>query len=102
MLNGTGAPRPDRGFTSYDFPSMNRTFTYTGKPEGDYPWAVNLPDPANQNSMPFNSAINTGPIGQSGVRIFDLTSNGTGLGLEVKVSTQANPIPFRVVLVRVR
>jgi len=101
MLNGTGAPQGPRAFTSYDFPSMNRTFTYTGKPDGDYPWPVNISDPKTETTAPFASATYIGAIGPSGVRIFDLTSNGTGLGLEVKVTAGGGSSPFRIVLVRV-
>ncbi len=100
MLNGTGAPLGPRDFTSYDFPSMNTTFNYTGKPSGDYPWPVNITP--IQNSAPFATATNMGPIGPSGVRILDLTSNGTGLGLDIRVTTGAASSPFRIVVVRVK
>lgn len=100
MLNGTGAPMGPRAFTSYDFPSMNTTFNYTGKPAGDYPWPVNRSP--TQSSAPFATASNVGPIGPSGIRILDLTSNGTGLGLEIKVTTGAASSPFRIVVVRVK
>ena len=76
---------------------MNRTFTYTGKPDGDYPFPVN-----GSASGAFLSASNIGPIGASGVRIFDLTSDGTGLGLDVKVQTNGGVFPFRIVLVRLK
>ncbi len=99
MLNGTDAPQGLRPFTSYDFPAMNTTFNYTGKPSGDYPWPVNLF--GGGTTAPFASASNTGPIGPSGVRIFDLTSNGTGVGLEVNVTAGGAISPFRIVLVRV-
>jgi hypothetical protein len=78
---------------------MNETFTYTGKPAGDYPWPVNAFGVAG--SGPFISASNFGAIGASGVRIFDLTSDGTGLGLEVNVETSGGLFPFRIILVRV-
>jgi len=99
MLNGTGTPLGSKAFTSYDFPSMNRSFTYTGKPDGDYPWPVNLP--GEDTTAPFASATFIGPIGPSGVRIFDLSSNGTGLGLDVKVTGAGSPSSFRIVLVRI-
>jgi hypothetical protein len=102
MLNGTGAPQGPRAFTSYDFPSMNRTFSYNGKPPGDYPWPVNISDPANEVTAPFATVSNTGPTGPSGVRIFDLTSNGTALGLDVKITAGGGLSPFRIVLVRVQ
>ena len=52
-------------------------------------------------TAPFATGSNIGPIGPSGVRIFDLSSNGTGLGLEVEVTTGGGSSPFRIVLVRV-
>ncbi len=97
MENGTGVPLSSRSFTSYDFFTMNQTFTYTGKPDGDYPFPVNA-----SASGAFLSASNIGPIGASGVRIFDLTSDGTGLGLDVKVQTNGGVFPFRIVLVRLK
>jgi hypothetical protein len=102
MLNGTGASEGARAFTSYDFPSFHSTFEYTSpglEPAGDYPWPVNTVGEAA--TSPFQTTSNTGPIGPSGIRIFDLTSNGTGLGLLVRVSTVSGTAPFRIVLVRV-
>jgi hypothetical protein len=98
MVSGTGAPQGPRTFTSYDFPSMNKSFTYNGKPAGDYPWPVNVT--SLDTTGPFASLTNIGLIGPSGIRIFDLTSNGTGLGLEVNVSAAGAVNPFRIVLVR--
>jgi len=100
MLNGTVAPQGARTFTSYDFVTMNKTFTYNGKPSGDYPWAVNRTQ-ANP-SAPFATATLSGPVGPSGIRIYDLTSNGTGLGLDVKVTGGVPADPFRIVVVRVQ
>ena len=103
MLNGTTAPSGPRAFTSYDFPSFHTTFEYTAagaEPPGNYPWPVNVA--GETPTAPFASASNNGPTGPSGIRIFDLTSNGTGLGVEVKVSTDMRTQPFRIVLVRVK
>ncbi|MFH1763471.1 MAG: hypothetical protein ABIF09_04685, partial [Gemmatimonadota bacterium] len=99
MVNGTQAPQGSRAFTSYDFPGVNTTFTYTGKPSGNYPWPVNVS--GSVTTWPFASLTNTGSIGPSGVRIFDVTSDGTGLGMEVTV-TAAGAFPFRIVLVRIK
>jgi len=100
MLNGTGAPQGPKAFTSYNFITMNRTFTYDGKPTGDYPWPVNLS--GSNTTAPFATATLTGSIGPSGIRIYDLTSNGTGLGLEVKVTPSSGILdPFRIVVVRI-
>jgi hypothetical protein len=103
MLNGTTAPSGPRAFTSYDFPSFHTTFEYTAvgvEPPGNYPWPVNVA--GESPTAAFATASNNGPTGPSGIRIFDLTSNGTGLGVEVKVSTDMRTQPFRIVLVRVK
>jgi len=98
MLNGAGAPQGPLAFTSYNFPSITGIFS-NPNPPGDYPWPVNVFGEAT--TAPFASASSTGPIGPSGVRIFDLTSNGTGLGLEVNVTAGGALSPFRIVLVRI-
>jgi hypothetical protein len=97
MRNGTPAPLGPRSFTTYDFPSMNRTFNYTGKPAGDYPWPVNV-SPGNFTT-PFGSFLNSGPAGPSGIRVFDLTSSGSK-GLEVRVEASRSPV--RVVVLRIQ
>jgi hypothetical protein len=98
MRNGTPAPLGPRSFTTYNFPSMNKTFNYTGKPSGDYPWPVNVF--GSNTSAPFGSSTNTGLVGPSGIRVFDLTSAGAGLGVEVKVDASRSPV--RVVVLRVQ
>jgi hypothetical protein len=96
MLVGTPAPQDAWGFTSYNLPDAIGGFTYTGKPDGSYPWPVNV---AGDNlSAPFGSATDFGTIGPSGVRIYDLTSDGTGLGVAVKV--MLDKPQARVVVVR--
>ena len=101
MLNGTTAPKGIRAFTSYDFPSFHTTFEFnSGEPPNNYPWPVNVA--GESPTAAFATASNNGPTGPSGIRIFDLTSNGTGLGVEVKVSTDMRTQPFRIVLVRVK
>jgi len=97
MLNGTGGPEGSRGFTSYDFPDVTEGLKEDQRP-GLYPWPVNLPP--GVETAPFESFMNTGTVGASGLRILDLTSDGTGLGLDVKVeSTQT---PLGIILVRIR
>jgi hypothetical protein len=98
MVNGTGAPQPQRAFTSYDFPTITGIFSFPD-PDGDYPWPVNLTGEAVTG--PFATSTFAGPIGPSGVRVIDLSSNGTGLGLEVKVWATGSLDSFRMVLVRV-
>ena len=99
MLNGTGNPAGPRAITSYDFPSLNRRVTYSSKPAGDYPWPVNTS--GEDTTEPFGTATYIGPIGPSGVRIFDLSSYVTGLGLDVKVTAPGSPSSYRIVLVRI-
>ena len=98
MQSGTPAPLGPRSFTTYNFPSMNRTFTYTGKPTGDYPWPVNVL--GSNSTATFGSSVNSGPAGPSGIRVFDLTSAGAGQGMEVKVD--ASRSPTRVVVLRIQ
>jgi len=98
LLNGTGAPQGSRALTTYDFPSITGVFAVPD-PDGDYPWPVNLSGEATTAS--FVSDSDTGPIGPSGVRIFDVTSDGTGLGLNVTVSALGGSSPFRIVVVRI-
>jgi hypothetical protein len=98
MLNGTGAPPADREITSYDFPDVTAgLYSETYQPPGAYPWPVNLAE--GQSSAPFQSAVITGKVGPSGIRVYDLTSDGTGVGVEVTVETTREPL--RVVVARV-
>jgi hypothetical protein len=99
MVNGTAAPQGPRTFSSYNFPSMTNRFS-SPDPPGEYPWPVNTQ--GDDLTAPFATSTNVGLIGPSGVRIFDLSSNGTGLGLEVKVSTSQASLPFRIVVVRLK
>ena len=98
MQSGTPAPLGSRSFITYNFPSMNRTFTYTGKPAGDYPWPVNVS--GGSVTAPFGASVNTGPVGPSGIRVLDLTSIGAGGGLKVRVDAPRNPV--RVVVLRIQ
>lgn len=98
MLNGTGAPQPDWAFTSYDFPDVTSGLLQAPhQPPGFYPWPVNVS--GDNTTQTFSSFVSTGPIGPSGIRVYDLTSDGTGLGLEVKVEATKGPI--RIVVVRI-
>jgi hypothetical protein len=98
MQSGTPAPMGPRSFTTYNFPSMNRTFNYMGKPSGDYPWPVNVT--GSNTTATFGSSVNSGPAGPSGIRVFDLTSAGAGQGMEVRVD--ASRSPTRVVVLRIQ
>jgi hypothetical protein len=98
MFNGTGAPQPDRAFTSYDFPDVtDGLLQEPHQPPGYYPWPVNVS--GDNTTQTFASFVSLGTIGPSGIRVYDLSSDGTGLGLEVKVETTRGPI--RIVVVRI-
>ncbi|MFH1764879.1 MAG: hypothetical protein ABIF09_11870, partial [Gemmatimonadota bacterium] len=101
MLNGTQAPAPARAFTSVDFPSaMSSTEVYSEayRPLGPYPWPVTMTG-AGAGSVSLETATYRGPMGESGLRVHDFTSNGTGQGAEVTVFA---PAGARVVVVRLR
>ncbi len=97
LLNGTGAPVPERGFTSYDFPDFTDGLLTQQRP-GFFPWPVNLIGDTRTQS--FTSFLSPGTIGPSGLRAYDLISDGEGLGLEVRVETTRDPI--RIVVVRIQ
>jgi hypothetical protein len=101
LLNGTGAPPPPRAFTSVDFPSaISAPSVSSGatRPFGTYPWPVTMTE-IGPGSVSLETASYSGHIGESGLRIHDFTSNGTGVGAEVTVFA---PAGARVVLVRVK
>lgn len=98
MLNGTGAPRNSVGFTTYDFVGLNQGFNYSGKPSGDYPWPVNTF--GSGGSTAFGTVTYTGTLGPGGLRVYDFTSTGTGLGMEVHGS--ASRTPLRMTVVRIQ
>lgn len=98
MLNGTGAPEPEPGFTTYDFPSATfELFRPEFQPEGLYPWVHTGAEPAG-----FHDAIYSGTLAPGGLRFHDFESDGTGSGVEVEVSTTDERGAVRVVVVRVR
>jgi hypothetical protein len=97
MLVGTGAPQGTYPFSTYDFPSANGGFTFTGEPSGTYPWPVNVL--GETESSLFSTITNSGTIGRSGLRVYDLTSDGTGSGAAIRVQF---PRPgARIVVVRI-
>ncbi|MBT8396570.1 MAG: Ig domain-containing protein, partial [Gemmatimonadetes bacterium] len=102
MLNGTGAPQGPKAITSYEFTTTTEIFS-NPNPAGSYPWAVNAIVGAGDLSgpAPFLADNDGGPLGPSGFRIYDLRSDGTGLGLAVVVTAGPASSPFRIVLVRV-
>jgi len=97
MLNGTGAPQPDRAFGSCDFPDVTTgLLVEQSQPPGFYPWPVNVS--GDNTTQTFQSFVSTGTIGPSGIKVYDLSSDGTGDGISVKVSATKDPI--RIVVVR--
>ncbi len=96
MLNGTGAPPPERAFTTYDFPSATfELFRPDYQPEGLYPWPHTGPEPAG-----FETATYSGDLAPAGIRFHDFVSDGVGDGLDVEVSVSGGAA--RVVIARLR
>jgi len=95
MLNGTEAPLPTRGFTTYDFPSAT---TVLPGGFGAYPYPV-----TGTTSDPSVSFVTggtwSGPLGNAGLRIHDFVSNGTGDGADVTALVEG---PAKLVIVRLR
>jgi len=101
MLNGTEAPTPPRPFTSVDFPSaMSSTSVYSAsrRPLGLYPWPVTMTG-AGPGSVSLETATYSGRMGESGLRVHDFISNGTGRGAEITVLA---PTLARVIVVRLK
>ena len=97
MLNGTGAPEPERTFTTYDFPSATfQLFRADSHPEGLYPWPHTGPEP-----VAFDNATYAGNLASAGIRFHDFESDGAGDGIEVEVSAEAGG-NIRVVIARLR
>lgn len=105
MLNGTEAPPPQRAFTSVDFPRAMSSFTVyseASRPFGVFPWPVTKSSGKGgsiRGTVSLKTATYSGLMGESGLRIHDLTSNGTGQGAEVTVFA---PTGSSAVLVRIR
>lgn len=94
---GQGFPslRGGRAFTSYDFPDIT-TGLLVGQRPGYYPWPVHLT--GDQSTAVFGNFTYTGGVGSGGIASFDFTSDGPGIGLEVRV--WANQGSIRVVILR--
>ena len=96
MLNGTGAPEPERSFSTYDFPSATfQLLRPDFQPEGLYPWPHTGAEPAG-----FDSGAYAGELAVAGIRFHDFESDGTGDGIELAVSATGGAV--RVVIARVR
>jgi hypothetical protein len=94
LLNGMGTPRGPRSFSTYDFVSLNDSFDYNQKPPGTYPWPVNTF--GTGSTAQFSTVTHTGNLGPGGLRVYDLTSDGLGLGLEVHASGTRSPVRLTV------
>ena len=97
MLNGTGAPEPEPGFTTYDFPSATLELLRPGfQPEGAYPWVHTGTEPVG-----FEDAIYSGTLAPGGIRFHEFESDGTGAGIEVEVTSSRDAV-VRIVVARIR
>ena len=97
MLNGTGAPEPERAFRTYDFPSATyELFRPQSQPEGLYPWPRTGPEP-----VLFDAATYAGDLAPAGIRFHEFESDGEGEGIEVEV-TVTGGTAARIVIVRLR
>ena len=95
MLNGSEAPPPPMGFTTYDFPSA---ITVLPGNFGPYPYPVT--GTASDPSVSFATGGTwSGPLGNAGLRIHDFLSNGTGVGADVTAQVEG---PAKLVVVRLR
>ena len=95
MLNGSEAPLPQMGFTTYDFPSA---ITVLPGNFGPYPFQVT--GTASDPSVSFATGGTwSGPLGNAGLRIHDFESNGTGDGADITVQVEG---PAKIVVVRLR
>jgi hypothetical protein len=101
LVNGVDAPLGPRTFTTYDFPGsvagINLLVNYGAERPGRYPWPVNVT--GLSTTAPFATASRGGTLGPSGIQVLDLTSDGSGLGLEVEVTASDQPV--RVVVARI-
>ena len=95
MLNGTGAPQPTRAFRTYEFPTATDILRPEFQPEGEYPWPSTGPSP-----LPFQTDDYVGQLAPGGLRIHDFESDGSGDGIEVRVSLDTGAAG-RVVIVRI-
>jgi hypothetical protein len=96
MFNGSTESGCALSFCSYGFPSLSEVMEGTW--EGSYPFPVTV-GTTEAGIAGFESGEWSGPMGESGIRIHDFSSSGTGGGIEVHVDVFP---PARVVVVRLR
>ena len=95
LLNGTGAPQPARRFTTYDFTTASEILRAEFQPPGTYPWPSSGPNP-----LSFATRTLSGDLAPGGLWINDFESDGTGDGIELRLTTDGGTAA-RVVIVRV-
>lgn len=97
-LAGTGAPRPERAFRTYDFRSALTDLFLPTAPDRvrrSYPWPVTGPGPAA-----FEDAVYSGYLYPAGIRFHEFESDGAGEGIELEAT--ANGALVRMIVARIR
>lgn len=99
---------PSGGFTSYDFVDLIETFCFAADnppcdgqapgPAGTWPWPVTTTSDGTM-AAPWASDTFTGPIGPSGMRIYEFVSDGLGANLNITVDAAQ---PARVIVARIQ
>jgi hypothetical protein len=97
-----------RDFTTYEFVTAAEIFC-SPNPLGQFPWPVTTTGTAGDcdanidESFTVSAAFRTnqfsGPIGATGIRMYDFVSNGTGTGMQVQLDMSR---PGKILVVRLR
>jgi hypothetical protein len=97
-----------RDFTTYEMVSAAEIFC-SPNPLGQFPWPVTTTGTAGDCdanidesftvSAPFRTNQFSGPIGATGIRMYDFVSNGTGTGMQVQLDMSR---PGEILVVRLR
>jgi hypothetical protein len=109
MFNSTDAPSGPRRLTSYIFTETVEIFCFAADnppcegtnpgPTGAWPWPVTTNSDGTPSRGLQEAATYSGKIGNGGLRIHDLVSDGTGSGSELVITA---PDQTRIVVVRLR
>ena len=109
MFNGTDAPTGPRRFTSYIFTETVEIFCFAADnppcegtapgPTGAWPWPITTQSDGTPSRGMQEAATYAGRIGNGGLRILDLVSDGTGIGAELIITA---PDQTRIVVARLR
>ena len=107
MFNSTDAPSGPRRFTSYIFTETVEIFCFAADnppcdgagpgPTGAWPWPVTTKSDGTPSRGLQEAATYSGRIGNGGLRIHDLVSDGTGIGAELIITA---PSQTRIVVAR--